>query len=173
MHNILGEKYFDMVSEVKKILAVFLEFFSNWLRLITLWENVTIFWSCGPDCIYIRGDGVISILQLKYSIYSAIRRGFPYLDWLQITKPVLWNVAVIRLLLFPNSLKDLDPSFKMDLDFWDCFGSKKTPSYNRRNIFKLFSCLIGCISFCYWYLKLPHKHLSENRWLGQFCTLIF
>ena len=26
----------------------------------------------------------------------------------------------------------LDPSSKMDLDFWDCFGREKT-SYNRRN----------------------------------------
>ena len=34
---------------------------------------------------------------------------------------------------FLNSPKDLDPSYKMDLDLWDCFGRKKTPSYNRRN----------------------------------------
>ena len=27
-----------------------MEFCSNWLRLITLCENVTLFWSCGPDC---------------------------------------------------------------------------------------------------------------------------
>ena len=27
-----------------------MEFYSNWLRLITLCENVTLFWSCGPDC---------------------------------------------------------------------------------------------------------------------------
>ena len=39
-----------------------------------------------------------------------------------------------RLLPFPNNPKDLDASFKMDLDFWDCLGSKKkSPSYNRRN----------------------------------------
>ena len=68
-----------------------------------------------------------------YRIYSAIRRSFPCLDWLQITKSVLWNVAVMRLLPFTNNPKDLDPSLKTDLDFWDCFGSKKTPSYNRRN----------------------------------------
>ena len=28
---------------------MFLEFCSNWLRLITLCKNVTLFWSCGPD----------------------------------------------------------------------------------------------------------------------------
>ena len=28
-----------------------------------------------------------------------------------------------------NNPKDLDPSYDMDLDFWDCFGRKKTPSY--------------------------------------------
>ena len=26
--------------------------------------------------------------------------------------------------LFQNSSKDLDPSYKMDLDFWDCFERK-------------------------------------------------
>ena len=30
---------------------MFLEFCRNWLRLITLCENITLFWSCGPDCI--------------------------------------------------------------------------------------------------------------------------
>ena len=27
---------------------------------------------------------------------------------------------------FHNNLKDLDPSYKMDLDLWDCFGKKKS-----------------------------------------------
>ena len=27
--------------------------------------------------------------------------------------------------LFHNNSKNLDPSFKMDLDFWDCFGPCK------------------------------------------------
>ena len=30
--------------------------------------------------------------------------------------------------------KDLDPSYKMDLDFWECFGGKKFLSYNQRNM---------------------------------------
>ena len=33
--------------------------------------------------------------------------------------------AVIRVLPFLNNPKDLDPSCKTDLDFWDCFGRKK------------------------------------------------
>ena len=37
------------------------------------------------------------------------------------------------MLPFLNNPKDLDPSYKTDLDFWDCFGSNKNPSYNRRN----------------------------------------
>ena len=37
--------------KVKIILAVFFECCSNWLRLITLCENITLNWSCGPDCI--------------------------------------------------------------------------------------------------------------------------
>ena len=33
----------------------------------------------------------------------------------------------------PKQPKDLDLFYKMDLGFWDCFGMKKTPSYNQRN----------------------------------------
>ena len=38
--------------------------------------------------------------------------------------PDLQNFAMILVLPFLNNLKDLDPSYKMDLDFWDCFGQK-------------------------------------------------
>ena len=31
----------------------------------------------------------------------------------------------IQVLPFLNNPKDLDPSYKMDLDFQDCFGRKK------------------------------------------------
>ena len=31
--------------------------------------------------------------------------------------------AIKRVLPFLNNPKDQDPSYKMDLDFWDCFGS--------------------------------------------------
>ena len=34
---------------------------------------------------------------------------------------------------FLNNLKDLDLSYKTDLDFWDCFGRGKPPSYKQRN----------------------------------------
>ena len=57
----------------------------------------------------------------NYRISPAIRRGFPLSRiWLQITKSVQWNFAIIRILPFLNNLKDLDPSYKMDLDFWNC-----------------------------------------------------
>ena len=62
-----------------------------------------------------------------------IRRAFLSLEWVQITKSVQWNFAIIRVLPFLNNLKDLDPSYKMDLDFWDCFGREKPPSYKWRN----------------------------------------
>ena len=69
-----------------------------------------------------------------YQIYSAIRQGFPSLEKGQIIKSVLCNFAVIRVLPFLDNPKDLDPSYKTDLDFWDCLGRKKTPSYKRRNM---------------------------------------
>ena len=34
------------------------------------------------------------------------------------------NYSYKRVLSFLNSPKDLDPSYKMDLEFWDCFGGK-------------------------------------------------
>ena len=45
-----------------------------------------------------------------YGIYSAIRRGFPSLERIQIIKSVLCNFAEIWVLPFPNNPKDLDPS---------------------------------------------------------------
>ena len=48
MHNIRREKYFDIVSEGKENISSV--FCSNWLRLITVCENIALFWSCGPDC---------------------------------------------------------------------------------------------------------------------------
>ena len=49
------------------------------------------------------------------------------------------NFAIIPILPFPNNPKDLDPSYKMDLDLCDCFGRKKTLSYNQRNTVLLHS----------------------------------
>ena len=59
-----------------------------------------------------------------YHIYSAIRRVFSLLKMITgtITKSVLRNFVIIQILPFLNNPKDLDPSCKMDLDFWDCFG---------------------------------------------------
>ena len=69
----------------------------------------------------------------NYRIYPAIRQVFSPLEWLQITKLVLRNLAIIPILPFLNNPKDLDLSYKMDLDLSDCFGREKTLSYNRRN----------------------------------------
>ena len=67
--------------------------------------------------------------QCTYSIYPSIRQGFFPLERLQITKSVLWNFAIIPISPFLNNPKDLDPSYKMDLDLWDCFGRKKPKKY--------------------------------------------
>ena len=59
---------------------------------------------------------------------------FLSLERLQIGKSVPSNLVKIRVLPFLNSPKDLDPSNKTELYFWDCFGRKKTLSYNQRNM---------------------------------------
>ena len=35
---------------------------------------------------------------------------------------------------FKNKSKNLDPSYKMDLEFWDCFGKKKKKKKNIKRI---------------------------------------
>ena len=42
-----------------------------------------------------------------------------------MTKSVLWNFAIIPILSFLNNPKDLDLSYKMDIDLWDYFGRIK------------------------------------------------
>ena len=50
---------------------------------------------------------------------------YPLSRMATITKSFLWNYAIIQVLPFLNNPKDLDLSYKMDLDFWECFGRKK------------------------------------------------
>ena len=50
---------------------------------------------------------------------------FPSLEWLQITKSVLWNLAVILVLPYLNNPNDLELSYKMDLDFGIVLEGKK------------------------------------------------
>ena len=40
--------------------------------------------------------------------------------------------AVIQVLPSLNYPKDLDPSYKMDLDIWDCLGKKKSVLYLKK-----------------------------------------
>ena len=44
---------------------------------------------------------------------------------LQVTESVLRNFAIIRVLPFLNNPKDLDPSYKVDLDFLGLFWKGK------------------------------------------------
>ena len=60
-----------------------------------------------------------------YRIYSAIDGVFLSLEWLQIAKSVLWNLAMKQVLPFPNNLKDLDSSYKMDVGFGIVLEGKK------------------------------------------------
>ena len=74
----------------------------------------------------------------NYRIYSAIRRGFHLSRMTTNNLSVLCNFAIIQVLPFQNNPKDLDPSYKTDLDLWDCFGRKKNPSYIQGNTVALF-----------------------------------
>ena len=52
-----------------------------------------------------------------YRIYSAIRRGFP--------RSRISTNNQIRPMQFCCNTRFTLPPYKMDLEFWDCFGSKK------------------------------------------------
>ena len=60
-----------------------------------------------------------------YRIYPVIRHGFS-LSRMASNKSVLRNFAIESYTRFtlPYNPKDLDLSYKMDLDFWDCFEGK-------------------------------------------------
>ena len=45
---------------------------------------------------------------------------------------------------FLKNPKDLDPSFKMDLDFWDCFGSRSLGLLWKRNFLDLRTNKVLC-----------------------------
>ena len=61
---------------------------------------------------------------MDYRIYSAIRQGFPLSRMSANNQSVLCNFDVIQVLPFLNNPKCLDPPYKMDPDFWNCFGRK-------------------------------------------------
>ena len=46
----------------------------------------------------------------------------------------------MQVLSFLNNPKDLDASYRMDLDFWDCLEGKSL-SYNQRNLLSAFSVM--------------------------------
>ena len=115
--------YFYSISTVLFIFIFFtkfqLFFFSNWQLVEKCSEiPITLQKRYGSNTTFTK-------MSLHLPIYSAKRRGFPSLERVQILRSVLCNFAVIRVLPFLNNPKDLDPSYKTDLEFWDCFGRKK------------------------------------------------
>ena len=73
-----------------------------------------------------------------------------------MTKSVLLNFAITPILPFLNNPKDLDPSYKTDLDLWDCFGRKKTQSYNRRNT---------AINRCWYWFGIGEVGLNDTLYV--------
>ena len=55
--------------------------------------------------------------RFEYHIYLAIRRGFPLSRMTTNNLVCPRNFAIIQVFPFLNSSKDLDPSYKTDLDF--------------------------------------------------------
>ena len=64
-------------------------------------------------------------MVIGYHIYSAIRQGLSLCRMTTSNYTSSMNLCYNTILTVPNNPKDLDPSYKTDLDFWDCFGRKK------------------------------------------------
>ena len=69
-----------------------------------------------------------------FCIYSAIRQGFLSPKVPQIFKSAECNIGYLASFPFQNNLVNLDPSFKMDLDFWNCCGRDKPQFYTPVNM---------------------------------------
>ena len=67
----------------------------------------------------------VLLLLLYLFIYSAIRWGFALSRMATNNYISHMKFAIKQILSFLTNPKDLDPSYKMDLDLWDCFGRNK------------------------------------------------
>ena len=68
----------------------------------------------------------------------------------------------------PKNPKDLDQYYKTDLDFEDCFGRKKTLTYDRRNT------VLGAASdknFAFIKTKFSQKIPTYHNFLVEFIQL--
>ena len=66
--------------------------------------------------------------------------------------------------LSKHSQKDLDPSFKMDLDIWDCLGRKKLCLIAKEiwvNFFVFVCCLSSPPTHISIYTLIPHQNLGQ------------
>ena len=80
--------------------------------------------------------------------------------------------AIISILPFLNNPKDLDPSCKMDLDFWDCFGRKKLHLITKE--IRYLSHKVD-FYFCFYNIVSIKKHCEykENSEILSFCKDCF
>ena len=64
-----------------------------------------------------------------YRYYPAIRQGFSGSRTTSNNNISPVKFCYIQVLSFLYNPKDLDLSYKTDLDFWDCLGKKETLCY--------------------------------------------
>ena len=74
---------------------------------------------------------MLLLFQLPY--FSGYKTGFFFVPLTSNNKISPMKVCYNTNLPFLNHPKDLDLSYKTDLDLWGCFGRKIIPSYNRKN----------------------------------------
>ena len=68
-------------------------------------------------------------------------------------KSILCNIIINGRFHLQNNPKDLDPSYKTDLDLSDCYGREKHSFYNRQNT----------VNFCNCNVTLTARLLGELR----------
>ena len=75
--------------------------------------------------------------------------------------------AIKQVLPFLTNPKDLDPSYKMDLDLWDCFGRNKLQLITQKNmVFKSENMAFPISKFkkikCYMSGKVIAQHMLQT-----------
>ena len=73
-----------------------------------------------------RGGAAENIFtQVKYSATYCLTRNSPILPFSTLTRVPCFFGFKMEFFSFQNNPKNLDLSYMMDLDFWDCLGRVK------------------------------------------------
>ena len=115
--------------------------------------------ACEPHRLFPERGAVSNL----YRTFPARKRGFGLSRISTNNKISPMKFCYDTSFILPKQSQISGSSYKTDLDFLNCFGKKKTPSYDRRNLVHIFF-LNECRYAIYWYIAFHARHSkSENN----------